>query len=158
MTGNAPPAHRFSGQEESFSSDSRLFPTVTPVVGPNEGIVTSEIPFQSSRDGDVSYPPEKVVGVEARVAVEANLQQQMNALQDRLGDLHVERGLASSSTALIDPLLSDEDGEETSALRQLVEDMRSFMHTLRARDMRLSGLTLGALGTLDEPPPQYQPG
>jgi hypothetical protein len=98
------------------------------------------------------------VGVEARGAVEENLQQQMNALQDRLGDLHVERGLASSSTALIDPLLGDEDGEETSALRQLVEDMRGFIHTLRARDMRLSGLTLGALETSDEPPPQYQPG
>jgi hypothetical protein len=95
------------------------------------------------------------VGVEARGAVEANLQQQMNVIQDRLSDLQVEQEIASSSGSPIDPHLNAEDGEEILALRQLVEDLRREMHTLRARDMRFSGLTLG---TLDEPPPQYQPG
>jgi hypothetical protein len=156
VTGNAPPPHRFSGQEEAFRSGR--IPTVTHVESPNEVTMTSETPFQSHYDGDVSYLPEKVVGVEARVAVEANLQQQMNILQDRLGDLQVEPGTASSSTSLIDPHLNAEDGEEILALRQLVEDMRREMHTLRARDMRFSGLTLGTSGTSDEPPPQYQPG
>jgi len=144
MTGNAPPPLRFSGQEEAFLSNSRLTPTVPPVESPNEG-------------RDVSNLPEKVVGMETRVTVEANLQQQVNALQDRLGDLHVERGrIASSSRSPIDPHLSTEGIEEISALRQLVEDMRGFMHTLRAGDMRFSGLPPGALGPLDEPPPQYQ--
>jgi len=153
ITGNAASAHRF---RESFRSDSRLIPTVTPVEGPNEATMTSETPLQSPYDGDVSYLPEKVVGVAARVAAEANLQQQMNALQDRLGDLHVEQGIASSSTSLNDSHPSAEDSEEILALRQLVEDLRREMHTLRARDRRFSGLTLGTSGTLDEPPPQYQ--
>jgi hypothetical protein len=137
-TGNAPPPHQFSGQEVTFRSDSSLIPTVTPVESPNEATMTSETPFQSSHDVDVSYPPEKV---EARVAEEA--------------DLHVEQEIAPRPSPLVDAHLSAEASEEILALRQLVEDM---MHTMRARDMRFSGLTLGTSGTLDEPPPQYQPG
>ena len=114
--------------------------------------MTSETPFQSPYDGDVSHLPEKVVGVEARVTVEANLQQQMNVLQDRLGDLRVEQEIASSSSSPNDPHPGAEDTEEILALRQLVEDLRREMHTLRARDMRFSGRML------DEPPPQYQLG
>jgi hypothetical protein len=155
MTEKAPPPH---GQEEAFRSDSCLIPTVVPVESPGEAIMTSETPFRSPNDGDVSYLPEKMVGVEARVTAEANLQQQMDALQDRLSDLHVEQEIASRSSSLIDLHPSAEDCEEVLALRQLVEDMRREMHTLRARDRRFSRLTLGTLGTLDEPPPQYQPG
>jgi hypothetical protein len=149
MTLNAPPPpHRSSGalheksQEEAFRSGR--IPSVTPVESPNEAIMTSERPFQSPYDGDVSHLPEKVV------AMEANLQQQMNVLQDRLGD--VEQEIASSSSSPNDPHPSAEDTDEILALRQLVEDLRREMHTLRARDMRFSGLML------DEPPPQYQPG
>jgi hypothetical protein len=131
---------------------------VTSIESPSDEIMTSETPLQSPHDGGVSYMPEKVEGVEAMVAVEANLQQQMDVLQDRLGDLQVEQEIASRSSSLIDPHPSPEDCEEILALRQLVEDMRREMHTLRARDRRFSRLTLGTLGTLDEPPPQYQPG
>jgi hypothetical protein len=150
MAENTPSPHRHSRQEEAFRSDSRRI----PVENPNEAIMTSEAPFQSPNDGDVSNLPEKV-GVEARAAVETNLQRQMSVLQDRLSELHAAQEIASRSSSLDDSHPSAVHGEEISVLRQLVEDLRMVTDTLRARSRRISGLTLGTLGG---PPPQYQTG
>ena len=144
-------------QEEASRSNSHLIPAVTSIESPSEYVTISETPLPSSHDGDVSYPPEKVGGMEPVAESEPELREQIRILRDRLSGLRGEQEMASSSSSPISPHSGAEDGEEVQVLRQLVEEMRREMHTLRAGNIRFSGLTLGTLGALDEPPPQYQP-
>jgi hypothetical protein len=129
-------------QEEASRSNSCLIPTVPALESPSEYVATPETPSQSPYDGNVSYPPEEVAEMEPVAESESELREQIRILRDRLNGLRGEQEVASSSSSFIIPHPGAEDGEEVQVLRQLVEDMRTEIHALRA---------------LDEPPPEYQP-